>query len=71
MKLTENGHPTVDEEPTDEMLLAGAKAAVDQCYYKGNYWDRGGMDDQYKQDWLNAMRHAWKAMEALRAQPRR
>lgn len=66
MKRNENGHPYVDEEPTDEMILAGAKAAVDQIYYKANVWDRGHyiVDEEA---WLNALRHGWKAMEALRA----
>jgi hypothetical protein len=66
MERTENGHPTVDAEPTEAMLLAGAKAAVDQIYHKGNVWERGYIHDP--QDWLNAMRHGWKAMEALRGQ---
>lgn len=65
MKRTENGHPTIDEEPTDEMLLAGAKAAADQLYYKSNVWDRPGYITT-PEDYLNAMRHGWKAMEAVR-----
>jgi len=68
MQLTENGHPTIDEEPTEAMLLAGAKAAVDQMYYKGNAWDRGYADGA-KDDFLNAVKHAWKAMEAIRRAP--
>jgi hypothetical protein len=54
------------DEPTDEMLLAGVKSAVDQIYYKGDAWDRGYIDEDHKQDWLNAMRFGWKAMEAVR-----
>lgn len=66
MKLDENGHPTIDEQPTDEMLLAGAKAFVDQVYYKANTWDRGYVEEDNKQDWLKGVKHAWKAMEAVR-----
>lgn len=69
MKLDECGHPTIDEEPTDEMILAGAKAAADQHYYKANVWDRSAgnyLSDNCKKDYLNGVRHAWKAMEAIR-----
>ncbi len=58
-----------EDEPTEEMILAGAKAAVDQIYLKGGFWDRHPMDESEKDCWLKAMRWGWKAMQAA-AHPR-
>ena len=52
-------------EPTEEMILAGAKAAADQIYEKGGVWDRGYIEEDQKQLWLNAAKFAWKAMHAV------
>jgi hypothetical protein len=58
-------HDYADEEPTEEMILAGAKAAVDQIYQKGGFWDRDYLDEHQRECWLKAMRWGWKAMHRL------
>jgi hypothetical protein len=52
------------QEPTEEMILAGAKAGVDQIYYKQNAWERCVGND-FKQDYLNFAKFCWKAMKEL------
>ena len=53
-------------EPTDEMILAGAKAIIDQLDEKGDVWDREGLvSDQYKRLLLKAAKYAWLAMAEL------
>ncbi len=49
-------------EPTAAIVLSGAKAAVDQHYYKRDSWDRGYIGDAAKEDWLNGARFGWYAM---------
>jgi len=53
---------TVPVVPTDAMILAGTKAALDQLCYKSNAWDRDATSDIYKDDLLKAMRFGWQAM---------
>lgn len=48
-------------EPTEAMILAGAKAAADQHYYKANSWGRYVRPD-LRQDWLNAQKYGHYAM---------
>lgn len=55
-------------EPTDQAILEGAKAAVDQIYHKIYSWDRGQVNPADQQDWLNGAKYGYQAMidEALR-----
>lgn len=57
-------------DPTEEMVLAGARAGVDQIHYKCNYWDRSDMGAVEKRDWLNSAKYCWRGMiEAALATP--
>lgn len=51
------------QEPTQDMTLAGAKAGVDQIYYKQNSWDRC-MDHRSRPDYLNFAKFSHRAMIA-------
>jgi len=49
-------------KPTPEMVLVGAKAALDQLCYKINAWNRDEVSERYKLDLLKAVRFAYQAM---------
>lgn len=54
----------IPEKPTDEMVLAGARAGVDQLYYKQNSWDRvlREEEERVRTDFKNFARHSYEAM---------
>lgn len=55
--------------PNEAMILASAKAAVDQLYFKADAWDRGYCQGQ-EQDWLNGAKFGYMAaVDAALAEP--
>jgi len=56
-------------EPSEEMILAGAKAAADQLFEKGAVWDRGYLDEDQKRLWLNVAKFCWLAMSDVNPPP--
>lgn len=49
-------------EPTETMILDGARAAVDQHCYKYNAWDRCVDSDEHRERLLNGAKHGYAAM---------
>lgn len=58
-------------EPTDDMILAGARAGVDQIYYKNNAWERCVAQDEQRRDYLNFAKYSHCAIidAALKEKP--